>query len=116
MVTDGQIEDLCNQLQNSGSVVIDQDGHKLAFISSDIMTFAGPAPDPTILVAWEGKGAFFWRVGSPMNTFLLIEAGFTLRVAPTLADILNRVGNCLMASPGWDDVGSGTLLLGKPEG
>lgn len=91
MVTDNQIAALCNQLQHAGSAVMDDgQGSKLAFISSHVL--AMPDDTPSVLVAWEGKGAFFWRVGNQISPFDLINSGFSLRVAPQLASILQRVG------------------------
>jgi len=99
---DMMIEELCNRLQRTGSAVIpDAGGTPLAFVSSRVLDMdQGPEGAGKILVAWEGKGAFFWNVGSKISPFSLITAGFALTVAPQLARILQRVGECLGSRPG----------------
>lgn len=111
-MTDEQIAELCNRLQQVGSAITTAKGTKLAFVSSAILM--GDFDGATLLVAWEGQGAYFYHVGSKISAFRLIEAGFSLMVAPTLADILNRLNEQLGRS---GEVGGKSLpQLEAPKG
>lgn len=105
------IDELRNALQTHGSAAFpDAQGRKIMFVSGDRLSFA---TKPSILVAYEGQGAFLWEIENKINTFRLIEAGFSLRVAPTLADILTR----LVETPReTEQTGTGVPLLEAPRG
>jgi hypothetical protein len=44
-----------------------------------------------ILIAYEGGGAYFFDLDRPLNKFRLAQHGFSLRVAPALADLVNAI-------------------------
>ncbi|QSY98683.1 hypothetical protein J2J97_31935 (plasmid) [Rhizobium bangladeshense] len=44
-----------------------------------------------IMVAYEGGGAYFFDLDRPLNQFRLVKHGFSLRVAPALADLVNAI-------------------------
>lgn len=44
-----------------------------------------------ILVAYEGGGAFFFDLDRPLNQFRLVQHGFSLRIAPALASLVNAI-------------------------
>jgi hypothetical protein len=44
-----------------------------------------------ILLAYEGSGAYFFDLDRPLNQFRLAKHGFSLRVAPALAELVNAI-------------------------
>jgi hypothetical protein len=87
---DAVIDGLCNRLQENGDAMFtDPQGRRMFLVLSSKLSFATA---PSILLSYEGEGAFLWEISSRLSSFRLIEAGFSLRLAPTLADVLNRLG------------------------
>lgn len=108
---DEKINALAHTLITSGSAVsTDEENRKLMLVLSTVLAFADQRR-LSILVAYEGQGAFFWSVDEKLSPFRLIEAGFSLRLAPTLADILNRVGRKIV-----DRAGTSLPMLEAPRG
>ncbi len=62
------------------------DGQRLWLVLSTMLE-----EPPGLLIAYEGVGAMFWELDRPLNEFRLVQHGFSIRIAPALADTLNRV-------------------------
>lgn len=43
------------------------------------------------MIAYEGGGAYFFDLDRPLNQFRLVKHGFSLRVAPALANLVNAI-------------------------
>lgn len=44
-----------------------------------------------IMIAYEGGGAYFFELDRPLNRFRLVQHGFSYRVAPLIADLVNAI-------------------------
>lgn len=88
MLDEETIKDMARTLYERGSAhVQDQDGNYMVITASAVVG----VPGNRFLLAYENKGAILFDTSRPMNQFRLASAGFSLRIAPVLADTLNRL-------------------------
>lgn len=88
------IENIADGLTFEGHVrLVDGDGRVLWLVTATRLNYRQPG----LLIAYEGAGAYFWPEGQPMNRFLLVDHGFSLKVAPILSDVLKALSPALPA-------------------
>lgn len=88
MLDDKDIDVMAHELCEGGfTSVTDSDGNRMVIVHSAVVGI----PGNQFILAYENKGTIFFDTSRPMNHFRLTTAGFSLRVAPTIADIVNRL-------------------------
>lgn len=91
-----QIEHLREQLRDTGGCALTgPDGKSLFLVLNRNLGIEKPG----ILIAYEGHGAYFFDLDRPLNQFRLVKHGFSLRIAPTLAELVNAILDPGEASP-----------------
>jgi hypothetical protein len=76
----------------SKAKAVDTEGNRVVLTSAGSIGF--PRSNEIVLI-YENRGCFFWDGGRAVNQFRLVSAGFNLRMAPALADMLNRLAEAL---------------------
>lgn len=51
------------------------------------------------LIAYEGRGAFFYEADKPLDKYTLVAAGFSLPDAGFVASLVNEVIACIRSHP-----------------
>lgn len=89
MLPGDTIQDLRQSLRTEGRASLtDPDGNVLALISTGLL---GIEAKGRLLVAYENKGCFFYDGERPLNQFRLVKAGFSIDVAPFVANVVNAI-------------------------
>lgn len=102
-------------LRDGRAHLFDKEGQGMFFVLYP--SFEGLFPKErqdieAVLVAYEGEGAIFWDPSiEPMTKFLLIQKGFGIKVAPTLAAILKALF-CDEAKPQMLEIAPAAMLEG----
>ena len=82
------VEILKDSLQERGTALLtDINGSRLTLISNKVLGITNPC----ILISYEGYGSFYYEFDRPLNAFRLISAGFSLRVAQEVSDLINKL-------------------------
>lgn len=86
---DDMIRELRQSLQERGSAVLtDSAGRVVALVNAGLLGIKGRG---RLMVAYEGKGCFFFDGDRPLNQFRLVSAGFGTDVAGFTANLINAV-------------------------
>lgn len=103
-MTEGiDIDKLRDQFARNGNIVATgPDKGRLFIVSSYQMGME----ERGVLISYEGEGAFFWTLDRPLNQFRLVQGGFSANLAPTLAEILNRLFQAQEGRVEWPMIGS----------
>lgn len=88
MLDDSTINHLADELCATGAThFTDERGHRLVVMASGVVG----VPGGDFILAYENTGTIFFNTSRPMNEFRLTAAGFSLRIAPLIADTINRL-------------------------
>lgn len=89
MFSDEMIEEMADDVHRwSKTHATDQDGDRLVICSAASLGFH---KSKEMVVIYENRGALFFELDRPMNAFRLASAGISMRVAPEVSDMLNRL-------------------------
>lgn len=82
-------------LQRTGSVgVVDSAGKRLVLTLQNVCMMDNEGcweNQRGLLICYEGEGALFYKGDKKLTKFRLVQAGFSLIVAPTLAELVNAI-------------------------
>jgi hypothetical protein len=82
------IPELRKQLSSTGSMhATDAKGRRLFVVLSSQLS----VEEKGLLLAYEGEGCFFFTLDRPLNTFRLVQGGFSFSVAEWLANLINDI-------------------------
>ena len=87
-MSDDTISHIRARLQAEGGVTVKGPGGKNVYL---VLNRNIGVDQNGILVAYEGGGAYFFDLDRPLNKFRLTQHGFSLSIAPALADLVNAI-------------------------
>lgn len=88
MLDNNTIDEIADRLLTEGTTTFeDSEGRRV------LIMYAAKAGFETreFVLAYEKVGAMFFNLDRPLNKFRLSEAGFPLRLAPVVAETVNRL-------------------------
>jgi hypothetical protein len=108
MIDDEDMKDLAEQLADDGVVTLtDEKGNRM------VLAYAAKIGmrSKEFMLAYEKAGVIFFTSERPMNKFRLVDAGFSLLLAPALADMVNRLFAAVKVVV--DDRNAGQVPIGE---
>lgn len=88
MPTTTDIPAIQELLRHHGGTVLDgPDGKKLFIVLSRNLGLDAQG----ILVSYEGGGTIYWTLDRAINVFRLVKAGFSMKIAPALSELINAL-------------------------
>lgn len=88
MLDPNLVEELRRTFRATGSAkLVDPAGRRIYLVDTRLL---GETP-AELLLAYEGQGSIVFSLDRPMNAFRLVSAGFSMRVAPQVAEIVNAL-------------------------
>lgn len=95
-------------VQRGATFVTDANGAHVVLALAPMLGIEGNR----VMLAYENMGMTIFFLDRPMNAFRLVQAGFSMRVAPMLADMVNKVcGMGQGVAPKVASSGKGQALL-----
>jgi hypothetical protein len=89
MFTDAMVEEMADDVHLRGTThICDNDGNRLIVCTATRLGIAGTKEFALI---YENKGALFFTLERPLNQFRLMTAGFSMLVAGSIADMVNKL-------------------------